>query len=135
MPKLTLPYLQKLLLEQRVDILEQAVQSGMKLLESLELLLHDTKDQKEAPKWIRTINDIATRSKPADAVIPIVGMTGAGKSSLINALLGEKRIVPTSCMRACTAVVTEIRYNHVNDPAKLYAQRSSLSQSKSGRGS
>lgn len=35
---------------------------------------------------------------------------GAGKSSLINAVLDDA-IVPTSGMRACTAVVTEISYH------------------------
>ena len=38
-------------------------------------------------------------------------MTGAGKSSIINAILDEDRLVPTNCMRACTAVVTEISFN------------------------
>lgn len=30
---------------------------------------------------------------------------------MINALLDEERLVPTNCMRACTAVITEISYN------------------------
>jgi GTPase SAR1 family protein len=42
----------------------------------------------------------------------VVGATGAGKSSVINAMLDEERLVPTNCMRACTAVVTEISYNY-----------------------
>lgn len=45
-----------------------------------------------------------------------MGNTGAGKSSVINALLEEERLVPTNCMRACTAVVTEISYNYSEDP-------------------
>jgi len=45
-------------------------------------------------------------------VIGIVGPTGAGKSSAINALLDRERIVPTSCIQACTAVIIEILYNH-----------------------
>lgn len=44
-------------------------------------------------------------------IIGVVGNTGAGKSSVINALLDEERIIPTNCMRACTAVVTEISYS------------------------
>ena len=44
----------------------------------------------------------------------VVGATGAGKSSVINAMLDEERLVPTNCMRACTAVVTEISYNYDN---------------------
>ncbi|KAI4108559.1 MAG: hypothetical protein L6R37_000995 [Teloschistes peruensis] len=45
-----------------------------------------------------------------------MGSTGTGKSSLINAILDEDDIIPTSCMRACTAVVTEIRYNYDETP-------------------
>ena len=45
----------------------------------------------------------------------MVGYTGAGKSSVINAMLDEERLVPTNCMRACTAVVTEISYNFLDD--------------------
>ena len=53
-------------------------------------------------------------------IIGVVGNTGAGKSSVINALLDEERIIPTNCMRACTAVVTEISYNDTETP--YYAQ-------------
>jgi len=46
----------------------------------------------------------------------VVGNTGAEKSSVINAMLDEERLVPTNCMRACTAVVTEISYNYEQEP-------------------
>lgn len=49
-------------------------------------------------------------------MIGVVGNTGAGKSSVINAMLEEERLVPTNCMRACTAVVTEISYNDGEKP-------------------
>lgn len=48
--------------------------------------------------------------KQGRVVIGVVGDTGAGKSSLINALLEEEQLVPTSGMKACTAAVTEIKY-------------------------
>jgi GTPase SAR1 family protein len=32
----------------------------------------------------------------------VVGNTGAGKSTLINGLLGESNVLPTNGMRACT---------------------------------
>ncbi|KAK7250208.1 hypothetical protein SO694_000066109 [Aureococcus anophagefferens] len=34
--------------------------------------------------------------------VVVVGSTGAGKSSLLNALVGEAEVLPTNCMRACT---------------------------------
>lgn len=45
-----------------------------------------------------------------------MGNTGAGKSSVINAMLDEEKVVPTNWMRACTAVVTEISYNYEEEP-------------------
>jgi predicted GTPase len=53
-------------------------------------------------------------------VVGVVGNTEAGKSSVINAMLDEERLVPTNCMRACTAVVTEISWNKSTDPYSKY---------------
>lgn len=53
-------------------------------------------------------------------IIGVVGNTGAGKSSVINAMLDEERLVPTNCMRACTAVVTEMSWNTSNDVNSKY---------------
>lgn len=50
----------------------------------------------------------------------IVGNTGAGKSSVINAIMDEERLLPTNCLRACTASPTEISYNYSDDPSELY---------------
>ena len=35
-------------------------------------------------------------------------------------MLEEERLVPTNCMRACTAVVTEISYNDSTNPRMKY---------------
>lgn len=35
-------------------------------------------------------------------------------------MLDEERLVPTNCMRACTAVVTELSYNYSENPAAKY---------------
>ena len=48
-------------------------------------------------------------------VIAVVGDTGAGKSSLMNALLDHRSVLPTSGIRACTAVVVEVVQNNNSD--------------------
>lgn len=58
------------------------------------------------------MNHARDSAKQAPVVIGLMGTTGAGKSSVINAILGEKNLVPTSGMRACTSVATEISFNH-----------------------
>uniref|UniRef100_A0A7S4QET7 Dynamin N-terminal domain-containing protein n=1 Tax=Ditylum brightwellii TaxID=49249 RepID=A0A7S4QET7_9STRA len=43
--------------------------------------------------------------------VGVLGNTGAGKSSLLNALLDEASVLPTSGSRGCTAAVVELRFN------------------------
>lgn len=91
------------------DQLEKRVQMAMNMLNELESVF---KSQKSAENeyWVKYINDTRNKYKEPCTIIAILGMTGAGKSSVINAVLMEEGIVPTSNWRACTSVVTEIRY-------------------------
>lgn len=61
--------------------------------------------------WLERIDKTQNHAIKNRTVVGVVGNTGAGKSSVINALLDEERLVPTNCMRACTAVITEISFN------------------------
>lgn len=53
-----------------------------------------------------TLNDSAPNT-----VIGLLGGTGVGKSSLLNALLEQSNILPTSGSRGCNAAVVELRFN------------------------
>ncbi|KAL1961295.1 hypothetical protein VTO42DRAFT_23 [Malbranchea cinnamomea] len=68
-----------------------------------------------AEDWLAKVEGLRKRTGKPRIIIGVLGSTGAGKSSLINALLDEERLVPTSSMRACTSVITEISYNHDDD--------------------
>lgn len=53
-------------------------------------------------------------------LVGVLGYTGSGKSSLINALIDEEMVVPANAMRASTSVVTEISWNDSDDPEKAF---------------
>lgn len=55
-----------------------------------------------------SVSNMSARKNP---VIAIVGPTGAGKSTMIEALLDIRGVIPSNCYRACTAVPTFISYN------------------------
>jgi hypothetical protein len=52
--------------------------------------------------WLDDLERAAGRVVTAKSTVVVVGDTGAGKSSLLNALLDETSLLPTNGMRACT---------------------------------
>ncbi|KAK5195290.1 hypothetical protein LTR92_005420 [Exophiala xenobiotica] len=91
--------------------LERGVERGVELLSNIHRTLQEQPSE-EAGQWIQALEKVQKQAARSRTVIGVVGATGAGKSSVINAMLDEERLVPTNCMRACTAVVTEISYNY-----------------------
>lgn len=116
-----LKFLQQLLALPSVELLEKGVNTSIKALEEI----RGPFDAKEAPllpesaEWLKAIDNLRRPSK-TKTILGVVGSTGAGKSSVISAVLDEERLLPTNCMRACTASVTEISYNDSTDPTETY---------------
>lgn len=95
--------------------LETAVAKGVQTLIHLHTFLTNSKTElksSDVSDWLSEITKIKTYATPPKVVIGIVGSTGAGKSSLINAIIDEENLLGTNCMRASTAVATEIAYNY-----------------------
>ncbi|XP_067852598.1 uncharacterized protein [Heptranchias perlo] len=66
-------------------------------------------------EWKEQIEKLQQQTVPPRTYVAVIGDTGAGKSSLLNALLEEEAVLPTSAMRACTAVVVEVSHNAHSD--------------------
>ncbi|XP_065820365.1 nuclear GTPase SLIP-GC [Labrus bergylta] len=47
-------------------------------------------------------------------LVGVFGRTGAGKSSLINAVIGEKDLLPSGSVSACTTVIIKVEANKQN---------------------
>ena len=108
-------HLQDLLANADLETLEKSVERGVKYLAELKAPIKDKVGvTADASQWIAQIEKLESSAVKTKTIIGVVGNTGAGKSSVINAMLDEECLVPTDTMRACTAVVTELSYNYAN---------------------
>ncbi|KAL7834459.1 hypothetical protein SRHO_G00287060 [Serrasalmus rhombeus] len=54
------------------------------------------------------ISKLEKRGIKKKTTVGVFGKTGAGKSSLINAILGEKHLLPSGTLCACTSVIIQV---------------------------
>lgn len=106
--------------EESTEKLEYGVKHGVQLLDRLVQELEPGKETDDVKQWLLQIDMVRHEATRARTVVGVVGNTGAGKSSVINAILDEERLVPTNCMRACTAVIIEMSWNSSNEENSKY---------------
>ncbi|KLO16323.1 hypothetical protein SCHPADRAFT_823334 [Schizopora paradoxa] len=89
---------------------EKSLQEGLNMVKTLKAHINHLELGSKMRKdvWLKEITSLQDQGTPR-TLIAVCGGTGVGKSSALNAILDDN-IVPTSGMRACTAVVTEISY-------------------------
>ncbi|TVY88490.1 Nuclear GTPase SLIP-GC [Lachnellula willkommii] len=66
------------------------------------------------------IDTIRKNKLDCRVLIGFIGVSGAGKSSLINAILGLDDLLPADDEKACTAAPVEISQNHGTDTSKAF---------------
>lgn len=94
-----------------VSALEAAVEKGKAVLRDLVCVFNQPHVSTGDTHWRDAIGELLQSGKKPEVVIGVLGATGTGKSSLINAIIDEKGMLATNCMRAATAVATEVAYN------------------------
>ncbi|KAL1881291.1 hypothetical protein Daus18300_001143 [Diaporthe australafricana] len=109
--------------DNNVEVLEKHRKIASELAMTLsDYLFAQANATDETNHWYQQLRKLTTNSQRevAETLVMVVGGMGAGKSSAINALLGESGLLPTSGYDACTSVATEVRYNHSADPDQAY---------------
>ena len=96
------------------QIHDQALKGSCDVLNEIKTILDDNPLFCSADRrkdWTDEISESLAKSAP-NVVIGVLGNTGVGKSSLLNALLEEASVLPTSGSRGCTAAVVELKFNN-----------------------
>ena len=114
-------HIRAILNQQDPELLGRAVARSVEILNELqEKFSRYAASNADAQSWKQAIEKLIPQAERTRTVIGVIGNTGAGKSSVVNAMLNEENLVPTNCMRACTAVVTEISWNDSMDTSAEY---------------
>ncbi|PBP19073.1 hypothetical protein BUE80_DR010181 [Diplocarpon rosae] len=90
------------------------------LVQLKELMGGDCGIYPECQSWVTQASNIIEMGQLPRIPVGLLGYTGSGKSSLINALVDEEILLPTNGMRASTSVVAELSWNPSQDPAEKY---------------
>jgi hypothetical protein len=73
--------------------------------------LANTQHPQEWDAWCKELSAVREQLYGSECIrIALVGTTGAGKSSFLNAVLGQQ-LLPVGVMEPCTAFVTVVRYH------------------------
>ncbi|KAK0708182.1 hypothetical protein B0H67DRAFT_543670 [Lasiosphaeris hirsuta] len=118
--------------QERVFIKQQAVdnalQHGMEICSELRNAMNhedfklaratalDTAIGKELLRWIQEIETLNKGNHALEILVGVAGDTGAGKTTILNNLLGMPELLPSSNCQASTACACRVSFNNDDDP-------------------
>ncbi|KAF9872060.1 hypothetical protein CkaCkLH20_10397 [Colletotrichum karsti] len=110
-------------IEDRVKAKERIRELGIQRLQDIQEILKNDQAGKlqEVGDWIASLAILLEAHMSREILVGILGETGMGKSSLLNALLGSN-IGPTSQSEACTAAVCIFAWSSDLDKKSFSAQ-------------
>ncbi|EPE36312.1 P-loop containing nucleoside triphosphate hydrolase [Glarea lozoyensis ATCC 20868] len=108
--------LEKLTVQQK----ETATLHGISFLKKIIPALEYGASFEELKHFKSVAEEIKQSIEPPRVVVGVLGGTGSGKSSLINALLDEEILLPTNAMRAATTAIIEVSANKSKNKSELY---------------
>lgn len=79
--------------EAPLALYEQGVKEGLDILSSLRKVLDTAQGSPDADQWLSMVNKVELQAQKTRTIVGVVGATGAGKSSVINAMLDEERLL------------------------------------------
>lgn len=91
-----LDQLQELISDGAPATLERGVDAGLKILSGIKSAFENAKNVPEIAQWIEASDKLRSQVAYERTVVGVVGSTGVGKSSVINAVLDEECLVPTN---------------------------------------
>ncbi|KAG9251325.1 uncharacterized protein F5Z01DRAFT_292574 [Emericellopsis atlantica] len=108
----------------RIALKETAVENAAAHVNQLMDLLQQHADDAGAPpplkaalnSWIAEADETLQSHQDFQVLVGVVGQTGVGKTSLLNAMLGEYELLPSGHERAATAVCCKVAWNYDMDP-------------------
>ncbi|KAL6865658.1 hypothetical protein ACO1O0_001753 [Amphichorda felina] len=104
-------------IEERISLKEHAVESAelhtSRLCELLRKYAQDdcTPGAESLQSWIHHVDEVKQEHRKFEVLVGVAGPTGAGKTSLLNAILDKYELLPSGHEQAATAVSCKISWN------------------------
>ncbi|EAA31121.2 hypothetical protein GE21DRAFT_8688 [Neurospora crassa] len=114
-------------LRSRISIKQQAVEDAFHhakfICHSIVSALKDEKPEafkelfdQEIVGWVDEICQLEEAHMKFEVLVGVAGVTGAGKSTVLNMLLGIPELLPSSNSEASTSSACRVSWNHNDDP-------------------